>query len=49
MPYHIVKRGREYCVVRDADSRRSQRTIACHDTRSKAEDQIKAIEANEHK
>ncbi len=46
MPYDIVKRGDQYCVVRAAEGGRPQRTLGCHPTREQAEKQRQAIGAN---
>ena len=46
MPYSIVKRNDQWCLVRDASEARPQRTVGCHDTKNKAEKQREAIEAN---
>lgn len=43
MPYKIVKKGDEYCVVKKSDNKQ----VACHATREKAARQIAAINASE--
>jgi hypothetical protein len=45
MPYSINKRGDRYCVIKDTDGS----IVTCHDTRSGAEAQIRALYANESK
>jgi hypothetical protein len=45
MPYSINKRGDRYCVIKDTDGS----TVACHDSRGKAEAQIRALYASESK
>jgi len=43
MPWKIVKRDDEYCVVKESDGS----TVACHDTRAKAKRQLAALYASE--
>lgn len=43
MPWSIVRRGAEFCVVKDADSS----TVACHDSKKKALAQLRALYASE--
>jgi hypothetical protein len=45
MPYHIDKRGDQYCVVKTSDGK----VMGCHDTVAEALAQIAAIEASERK
>lgn len=45
MPYSIVQDGEEYCLVKTGTGEQ----VACHDTRSGAERQRRAILANEYK
>lgn len=42
-PWHIEKRGGQFCVVKDEDGE----TVACHDTEAAAERQLAALYANE--
>lgn len=46
MPYKIVKTGDEYRVYVNHEGR--HKFIGTHDTKEKAEAQIKAIEAKKH-
>lgn len=43
MPYDVRKRGEQYCVIKRDDGE----NMGCHDSQKKAEDQRKAILANE--
>ena len=43
MPWSVVKRGAEWCVVKSADGK----TVACHDSQESAEAQRRALYANE--
>jgi hypothetical protein len=43
MPWHTEQKGNEYCVIKDADGS----TVACHPTKAEADDQVKALYANE--
>jgi 2'-5' RNA ligase len=43
MPYLIRRRGGKHCVVKEDDGK----VMGCHDTRKEAEDQRRAIHANE--
>lgn len=43
MPWHIEKKGSEYCVVKDADGE----VEGCHGTRADAAEQIRALYASE--
>lgn len=43
MPYDVRKRGEQYCVIKRDDGE----NMGCHDSKKKAEDQRKAILANE--
>jgi hypothetical protein len=45
MPYHIDKRGGQYCVVKTDNGT----VMGCHDTVAEALAQIAAIEASEQK
>lgn len=45
MPFRIVKRDDRWCVVREGDARRAQRTLGCHETREKAERQLRIVRA----
>jgi phage head maturation protease len=45
MPWSIVKRDDQFCVVKDDDGE----TEGCHDTREKAERQMKALYASENR
>lgn len=47
MPYTVRKRKDEFCVVKKDDP--DGKTFGCHPTEKEAQDQIAAIEANEHK
>lgn len=47
VPYSIVKRNDQFCVVRQADASRPERTLACHPTRREAEAQMRAVIAAE--
>jgi len=42
-PWHIEKRGEQYCVIKDSDSS----TVSCHDTQEDAEAHVRALYANE--
>jgi HK97 family phage prohead protease len=42
-PWHVEKRGEEYCVIKDADN--SQ--VSCHPTREEADAHVRALYANE--
>lgn len=44
MPWKIVARSGEFCVVTDDEA---EETVACHTTRAKAEAQMRALYANE--
>lgn len=48
MPYDIVKRKDKWCVVRLKVGNKPQKTIACHNSKDKAEKQLHAIQAAEH-
>jgi phage head maturation protease len=49
MPYKVQKDGSQYCVHKEnADGSIGER-VACHDSESSAEDQIKALYASERK
>ena len=43
MPYDIVKKGDEFCVVKKG----TKKELGCHDSKAKAEKQRKALYANE--
>jgi hypothetical protein len=43
VPYKVEKQGEKFCVVKIADGK----TVACHDSKAKAEAQIAAIAASE--
>lgn len=45
MPYHVVKRGTEYCV----ENKENGKTHGCHQTEDKARKQIFAINVSEGK
>lgn len=45
MPYSVSKRGNSYVVVKDSDGK----VMGRHKTKGKAQKQIAAIYANEHK
>lgn len=44
MPYKIDQQGQKWCVVKDDGS---GEVMGCHDTESKANDQLSALYANE--
>lgn len=44
MPFEIVKRDDEYCVIKPAIGGRSQRTFGCHATEERARAQLAALE-----
>lgn len=49
MPYMIVERDDQFCVYKhDAEGNAVGETFGCHDTREKAEAQMRAILANTH-
>lgn len=43
MPYHREKRGDQHCVIKDSDGE----VMGCHDTEEEANEQIRALYANE--
>ncbi len=43
MPYKIEERDGKYCVVKETDGT----TVHCHETREAAEEQVRALYANE--
>lgn len=43
MPWHISKRGEQFCVVKDGDGS----TVACHSSEEKAKKHLAALYANE--
>lgn len=43
MPYEIVRRGSQHCVVKQGGSD----SLGCHDSREEALEQMRAILANE--
>jgi hypothetical protein len=43
MPWHIVKRDDQWCVVKDDDGSNE----GCHDTEAEAQAQMRALYANE--
>lgn len=45
MPYKVEKQGEQWCVVKEGDGK----SMGCHDSQAKAEAQMRAIYANEHK
>lgn len=45
MPWHVEKRGRQFCVIKDGDGHNE----GCHPTRSEAEAHLRALYANEPK
>lgn len=49
MPYKIVKREKRWCVVRERDGGRPQRTLHCYpeNQRSAAEAYLRALHAHE--
>lgn len=48
-PWHVVKRGGEYCVVKKNPDGSSGRSFGCHATEADAMDQMRALYANEGK
>lgn len=48
MPYKVFEEGDEWCVYRvDADGEPIGKTLGCHDSEAEAEEQVKALYANE--
>jgi hypothetical protein len=45
MPYSVRKRGNKWCVIKDTDNS----TVACHDSKTQAERQVRALYTNETK
>lgn len=45
LPWHIEKQGEKFCVIKDTDGK----SAGCHPSRAEANDQLRALYANEKK
>lgn len=48
MPYSVKKRGSQWCVVRDKQGGKPQKTMGCHPSEEEAQEQQRALYAAEN-